>query len=439
MVLNNDIYILFGIFILTYILIIRKSFDKTLAAAIGAVLTVLVGIFIRDPKYRMHDVLHYHDFEILAIVIGILVIVEISTKSGLFHYLSIKVLKLSKGDPARLLVYFGILTVILSGVLNNIACMLIVGSLTFIACERLDLDPKPFIIAEMFLTAVGGNLTLVSSVPNVIVGSQFEISFVEFLLISLPISIMLTLASFAIYRVMFRFSPPTEEEKEQRIEKVNEFDEWGAVDDKAIFYKSAAVLAGTMILFVFAETLEMSLAFVAILGAVSMVFFSGEKMEEALKIDWALIAFFAGLFVLIAGLNKAGALKEFANLLADNLLDDQLASSLIILWVMAIFSGIVDNIVLAAALSPVLLQVSEAKDWNPKAIAWALVLGANLGGGLTPIGAPANVIAISNLEKRSKEKIGWGDFLKFSALIIGIQLIITTVYVALISVFIFTP
>ncbi|MFW9915397.1 MAG: SLC13 family permease [Candidatus Thorarchaeota archaeon] len=439
MPLNNGIYVLLAIFFLTYILIIRKNFDKTLAAAIGGVLTVLVGIFVRDPRFSMHDVLLYHDFEILAIVVGILIIVEISTKAGLFHYLSIKVLKLSKGDPGRLLVYFGILTVILSGVLNNIACMLIVGSLTFLACERLDLDPKPFIISEMFLTAVGGNLTLVSSVPNVIIGSAFEISFAEFLLVSLPISILLTMTSFAIYRLMFKFPPATDEEKEERIEKVNEFDEWGAVDDKALFYKSAAVLIGTMTLFVFADALEMSLAFVAILGAVSIVLVSGEKMEEALRIDWALIAFFAGLFVLIAGLDKAGALDEFANLLADSLLDDQLPSTLIILWVMAIFSGIVDNIVLTAALSPVLLQVSESKDWNPKAVAWALVFGANLGGGFTPIGAPANVIAISNLEKRSKEKVGWGDFIKLSVLVIGVQLIITTIYVAILSALIFPP
>lgn len=439
MALNNDIYVLLVVFLLTYVLIIRKSFDKTLAAAIGAVLTVLVGIFVRNPKFTMHDVLIYHDFEILAIVIGILIMVEISTKSGLFHFISIKVLKLSKGDPTHLLIYFGILTVVLSGVLNNIACMLIVGSLTFIACERLDLDPKPFIFSEMFLTAVGGNLTLVSSVPNVIVGSTFKISFAEFILVALPISILLTLASFAMYRVIFKFPPSSDEEKEERKEKVSEFDEWAAVDDKTLFYKSAAILAGTMILFVFAETLEMSLAFVAILGAVSMVLVSGEKMEEALKIDWSLIVFFGGLFVLIAGLDEAGALDEFANFLADNLHDDQLASSLIILWVMAIFSGVVDNIVLAAALSPVLLAVSESKGWNHKAIAWSLIFGANLGGGFTPIGAPANVIAISNLEKRSNEKIGWGDFIKLSIVIIGIQLIIATAYVAFLSAIVFKP
>ncbi|MHA2232014.1 MAG: SLC13 family permease [Candidatus Hodarchaeales archaeon] len=438
MALANDAYVLLAVFLLTYILIVRKNFDKTLAAAVGGVLSVLVGIFISEEKYGMEEVLHYHDFEILAIVIGILIIVEISTKSGLFHYLSIKVLKLSKGDPAKLLLYFGLLTVILSGVLNNIACMLIVGSLTFLACDRLDLDPKPFILSEMFLTAVGGNLTVVSSVPNVIVAAQFGIKFHEFLIIALPISALLTLVSFAVYRLIFKFPPASEEERQERLEKVAEFDEWGAVEDKAFFNKSAFVLAMTMTLFVLAEPLGMSLAFVAVLGAVTMVFISGEKMEEALKIDWALIAFFAGLFVLIAGLSHAGVLDEFAEILGENLPKDQLASTLIILWVMAIMSGIVDNIVLAAALSPVLVSVSETKGWNNNAVAWALVLGANLGGGLTPIGAPANVIAISNLEKRSKEKIGWGDFLRFSILIIGVQLMIATIYIGILSTMVFT-
>ncbi len=437
--LTDDAYVLFGIFILTYILIIRKTFDKTLAAALGGVLTVLVGVYVQDPKFTLQDVVLFHDFEILLIVIGVLILVEVSTKSGLFHFISVKILKYSQGDPTKLMIYFGILTVVLSGVLNNIACMLIVGSLTFIACERLTLDPKPFILSEMFLTAVGGNLTIVSSVPNIIVASKFSISFVDFLIIALPISLVLTVVSFLVYRVLFTFPSPTEEEKQERLERVNEFDEWAAVSDKKMFYKCAIILTSTMLLFVFADALGLTLAYVAILGAIMMVFVSGEKMEEALNIDWSLIVFFGGLFTLIAGLEQAGALEEFATILADNLIEDQLISSIIILWTMGLFSGIVDNIVLAAALSPVLLGVSEELGWNSKAIAWALVFGANLGGGLTPIGAPANVIAISNLEKRSKTKMGWGDFIKLSVVVIGIQMLVVTFYVAFLSLFIFPP
>ncbi len=427
--------LVFIIFLLTYIGIINPKFDKTLAALLGAVAATIVLVFLRiqdshSPTGYVSEqsLFHFTVASIIALIIGTLIIVDIAQSSGVFHFLAIKILKASKGDPQTLLIYFGALTLILSALVNNISAMMIVGSLTILACERLDLDPKPYIITELSMTTAGGIMTLISSVPNIIISQTFEIDFVAFLIIGAPLGVITMVISFVIFIPMFNIRKAKDPEL-MRL-KVEEFDEWSAVKSRTAFNRSIIVLGITILGFVFSQQLGVSLAMVAVAGAVLMIVTSGKKLEYIFeKLDWHLVAFFLGLFVLINALDAVFILDFIAEQIAAILPKDDFLAATILLWFISVISGIVDNIVVAAAFGPILLEV--ATESQQSLFAWAAIFGANFGGGITPIGAPSAVVGLAILYRKTGEKIGWGEFIKTQGLATLVRLIITTVYLAI--------
>ncbi len=442
-----NVSVILIIFILTYVGIIHHSVDKTIAAVLGAMASVIAIIYmkikIEDPHHigdfinaSEDSLIHIEDLKIIGLIFGTLVLVEVSQEAGVFHYLSVNILKASKGNPKRLLRYFGALTMVLSALVNNISAMMIVGSLTLIACERLELDPKPYIITELSMTTVGGIVTLISSVPNIIVAQVFGMEFSIFLLIGAPFAIFAMFLNFLVFEYIYRNEIPNPSDPKINEAKVNEFDPWGAVHDKGLFYKSIGVLSLTIIGFVFSQQLGLSLAVIAISGGLLIVLISGKKLDEIMsRLDWGLIAFFLGLFVLIAALDIVELLDYTAEKLGEALPDDSLVSSIILLWFVAIISAIVDNIVVAAAFSPILLEVSTNSGLSPDLFAWAMIFGANFGGGLTPIGAPSAVVGLSMLYRKTGEKIGWGEFIKTQGVATFVRLIFTSLYLWILSLF----
>ena len=420
------VVLVFTIFLLTYIGIIHPKFDKTLAALLGAVAASIVLIFLKIPDSHSstgfvseQSLLHFTDVSIIALIIGTLIIVDIAQSSGVFHFLAIRILKASKGDPQTLLIYFGALTLILSALVNNISAMMIVGSLTILACERLDLDPKPYIITELSMTTAGGIMTLVSSVPNIIISQ---------------LGIITMIISFIIFIPMFDIRKAKDPEL-MRL-KVDDFDEWSAVKDRTAFYRSISVLSLTILGFVFSQQLGVSLAMVAVAGGVIMIVTSGKKLEYIFeKLDWHLVAFFLGLFVLINALDVVHILDFIAEQLAAILPADDFLAASILLWFTSVISGIVDNIVVAAAFGPILLDVAITEGYSQSLFAWAAIFGANFGGGITPIGAPSAVVGLAILYRKTGEKIGWGEFIKTQGLATIARLVITTIYLGILLSF----
>jgi len=425
------------IFVLTYIGIIHPKIDKTLAAIVGAITATIVIILLRIPDphnsgsayITERGLLHFIDLEIIALIIGTLIIVDIAQDSGVFHFLAIKILKASKGDPRNLLLYFGALTLILSALVNNISAMMIVGSLTLIACERLDLDPKPYLITELSMTTAGGIMTLISSVPNIIISQSFGISFFDFFIVGAPLGVLTMLVSFVIFIPMFKIQKA--KDPELMVLKVSDFDEWSAVKDRNSFYRSIIILSGTILAFVFSQQIGLSLAMIAITGGFIMIITSRKKLELVFeKLDWILVAFFLGLFMLINALDVVQVLDFIAEQLSSILPQSDFIASVILLWVVGLLSGIVDNIVVAAAFGPILVTVAETKGFSD-IVAWAAIFGANFGGGFTPIGSPSAVIGLSLLYRKTGEKIGWGEFIKTQGLATLARLVTTTFYLAL--------
>ncbi|MCY3412860.1 MAG: hypothetical protein INQ03_14580 [Candidatus Heimdallarchaeota archaeon] len=438
-----NVMIILFIFILTYIGIIHDKIDKTLSAVLGSMVAgvTLILLKVEDTHYggpiTEQGLLHFQDLQIIALIIGTLILVDVSQESGIFHFISIKILKASKGNPKTLVRYFGGLTLILSALVNNISAMMIVGSLTLIAAERLQLNPKPYIIVELSMTTVGGIITLVSSVPNIIISQTFGITFAEFFKVGFPLAIVCMIANFVIFERIYQEEFVMKIKPKEMERRVNEFDEWSAVSSKPFFYKSIIVLSLTITAFVFSEQIGLSLAVIAVVGAFTLITISGKKIEDVLsKLDWAMIAFFLGLFILIASLQVVHILSNIAIWLTGVLPQNSLIAAIILLWFVAIISGIVDNIVVAAAFGPILHAIAyvPGSPFNPMILAWSAIFSANFGGGLTPIGAPSAVVGLALLYRRTGNKMGWGEFIKTQGVATVVRLLITMVYLWILSI-----
>ncbi len=426
--------IFLGIFLLTYWMIISPRFNKNYSAFLGGTLVLVAGWLLHQFS-ELELVAHLEaDFLVLAIIVGNLLVVDVGSKSGLFHFISIKILKLTKGSPIRLMIYMGILSIVLSIVVNNISAILIAGSLTIIACQRLDYDPYPYLMSEMILVNVGGLYTLVSSVPNIIIGTELGISYIDFLRVSIIAATLLVVASYATFFITLKL-PKSSLSAEEREKAVSEFDEWAAVHDKRFFYATAVILGLMVFFFAISSFIGLGLATISIAGATAMIFVSGVDFDEAISsVDWPLLAFFMGLFVVIASLDIVGIINMIAQGITATFGTNEIIAALVILWFSALLSGIVDNIVIAAALSPVIVTVASSTGMDPIVLAWALIIGANLGGDFTPIGSPSNVIGMGILAKRTGVKLGWGDW-KYPAYVTIIHLIVASVLVVILSVF----
>ncbi len=434
-----NIVVILIVFVFTYIGIIHNRVSKTTAAVFGGIaITIFMLLFkMEDPRTGIllneEDLIHFRDLEVIALIFGFLMLVDVTSESGIFHYIAIKILKLSKGDPIKLVRYFGGLSVILSMLVGNISAMMIVGSLTLIACERLEFNPKPYIIIELSMTTVGGIMTLVASIPNIIVSQAFDIGFMEFFAVGAPWGIVTMVVNFMVFERIYKKDFKLKISAKELERRVNEFDEWATVKNKQHFYLSAIILSLAIIGFIFSEQIGLSLTIIAVTAGMVAVIANSRNIEDSMsKVDWGLISFFLGLFVIVAAMDAVGILELTANFLVDILPDNGLMASIIILWFVSVISAIVDNIVVAAAFAPILFTVANANAaYSPMVIAWATIFGASFGGGLTPIGAPSAVIGIALLKRKTGVKIGWGEFIKTQGVATLIRIIISMGYLAL--------
>lgn len=424
-----DVVVFVLIFVVTYWLIIDHRVNKHFAAFLGAVTCGIAGWGLNTFSESELVVHLESDMLVLAIIVGNLIVVDVGSKSGLFHFISIKILKKSKGDPKLLLLYMGLLSVVLTVLVNNIGSILICSSLTILACKRLDYDPKPYIIAQMVLVNVAGLTTLVSSVPNMIIGTLLGdgFGFLEYLEVGLIIAGLLVTVSFVFFIVYFELPEP-HMDAEQRRRAVEDFDEWAAVTNKKLFYSTAIILITMFVLFVFSTYLGLGIPTICISGAAVMLIVSGSDFDRTIQsVDWPLLSFFMGLFIVVASLDFAGVIDLLADGVELMVGNNGLVAVLVVLWVSAVLSGIVDSIVVAAALTPVVQSVADSTGVTIVTMGWALIIGATLGGGLTPIGSPCSIIGIGVLSRRAGIQVGWSEWIG-PAWMAFVHLIVATVF-----------
>ncbi len=371
------------------------------------------------------------DWEVISIIIGTGLFVDVTTNSGLFSWIALKVTKLSKGDPLKLLSYYGILTVLFSAFLSNVTAMIIIGSLTSVSLKRLGKTQMllGFLLVEGFLTNVGGLLTLISSVPNIIVGNTAKITFMTFFVKSSPYVLVATVLTIWMGSRIFSIKAlKTDEEKQKANELVSSFDENDGIESKKFFYASA--IAFICLILVFATTSilpyvkDLGLGYVALsFGLVSLWVYKNSAEKFFASLDWDLIWFFLALFVVINTMEHALVLNTIGVGIEKVIALGENAGAAGLLWLSAIASAVTDNIPLSAVLAKIL--ASTPKDSH---LWWCVIFGANLGGNITPIGSASTVVAVTLMHK-NKISLGFAQFVKQAIPFAIAQLVLATAYV----------
>ena len=384
------------------------------------------------------------DWGVIAIILGSSLFVDITSKSGLFTWIAIKVTKASAGDPQKLLFSYGLMTVVFSAVLNNVTAMIIVGSLTVVSLEKLNRRKKllGFLLIEGLLTNIGGLLTLISSVPNIIVGTTAGISFVEFFVKAGPYVFVATIVTLLMGGKLFGIQRlKTEEERDQARALVASFDENTGIESWGFFYFATvmlvlfiATIATTSVLPVI-QNLEMG--YVALAFAAIMLVRYASRVDEFYKaVDWDLLGFFMCLFVVIYVMEHAQVLAAIGDGLQMVLSDIKaakanLVDASVLLVGAAGFSSVTDNIPLAAMLASILHNLGAPES---SGLWWSVIFGANLGGNLTPIGSASTLVAVTIMHKHGLT-MSFGQFVKTSFVYAAVQIVLALLYVAILVFF----
>ncbi len=417
--MDNHLIVGVSVFVLTYLLIVTEKFNRTAVAMFGAVLMLILNV------EKQASAFHYIDLNTIFLLVGMMIIVNIMRKTGIFEYMAIRTAKIAKGDPWRIVVLFSILTGISSALLDNVTTILLVVPVTIVIAEALKLNPVPFLIPEVLIANIGGTATLIGDPPNIMIGSATGLGFNDFLFNLSPIVVVIVLISLFVLKFVFKKRLTSNAEARQQVMAMNE---QLAIKDKRLMIKSLIVLALTMVGFLLHQTFGYESATVALFGAGLLLLISRTDPEEILsEIEWPTIFFFASLFILVGALEEVGIIEMLASKLIAFTGGNMVLTVLVILWGSAIASAFLDNIPFVATMIPLIQNMGKISGLEITPLWWALALGACLGGNGTMIGASANVIVGGLLEKYGYKMTFW-DFMKIGFPIMIISIMLASVY-----------
>ena len=414
------------VFVIVFLLIAVEAIHRTHAALLGAFIFVFIG------AVRSDELLHFIDIEILAVVLGLFLLVRGAERSGLFQLLAVRIMR-SSSSPTAFAVILLSFSVLLSVLVSNIGAMLIMASITITMARSLKIRPQTLLIFQAIVINVGGMTLWTASIPNIIIGIEGNLSFMDFVVNVLPLGLLLFAATLLVFVKMFKkdFTPKPEAEFMEM-----EFDEWidRAIDVSGLrgsrmdWSKMSAVviLFGTIVGFITYERFGLTPAFVALAGGFLMMMIQSNEPSSILReIDWSTILFLGSLFVMINGLGKMGIIEMLSHSLSGFLGKTPLRASVSLMWLSGLVSSIVDNIPLSTSLAPIVRDLVTDDSWA--ALWWGLVIGANLGGCMTPIGSPSSIIAIGVSEQEGYP-ISFNTFLKMGLGLTVLYFLISMAY-----------
>lgn len=410
------------IFITAYGLIIIEMFDKTIVAISGGALMIILNVIDQGNAFKEIDL------NTLGLLISMMIIVMITKKTGIFEYLAIRTVKISRADPRKILILLSIITGLLSGVLDNVTTILLIIPVTLDIAKDLHISPIPFIISEVFASNVGGTGTLIGDPPNIMIGSSVGLTFMDFLknvgIVILPILFVTTY----IFVILYRKKLITSKAAKENIMKL---DEKKSIKDVKLLKKCIMVLIVTVLGFVFHGTFHYESATVAMSGAAILLLISDVSPEKILKeVEWDTIFFFVGLFIMVGGLKDVGIIKMMAQGIINTTKGNLMLTTMAILWGSALASAFINNIPFVATMIPLIKDMGALSGMNLEPLWWALVLGACLGGNGTVIGASANVLAVDMAEDYG-QKITFRGYFKVAFPVMLFTIILSSLYLFL--------
>ncbi|NUK29577.1 ArsB/NhaD family transporter [Parageobacillus sp. VR-IP] len=425
---NFQYYFAIAIFLITYAIIISEKINRAVIALFGAAVMIIFGIVDLHKAFT-----HHIEWETITLLIGMMILVDITSKSGFFQYMAIKAAKLAKGRPIRILVMLSSLTGILSAFLDNVTTVLLVVPVTFSITRMLQVNPVPYLISEVLLSNIGGTATLIGDPPNIMIGSANKhLDFNAFLLNLTPIVLLIAAVTIALLAWIYRKQLKTDEKLISKLMNVNDAD---YIKDAKLLKKSVSILALTILGFILHSVIHVDAAVIAMTGAVILMLVAvpEHEIEDVFaSVEWVTIFFFAGLFILVGGLVDIGLIKSLAEKVLEITGGDISVAAYFILWLSGIASATIDNIPFVATMIPLIKDMAVGMGLSPDAaqievLWWALSLGACLGGNGTLIGASANVI-VAGIASREGHGFSYMDFLKIGAPLTLIALLLSHAY-----------
>ncbi|WEK54736.1 MAG: ArsB/NhaD family transporter [Candidatus Cohnella colombiensis] len=423
--MEQQAIIALAIFLITYGLIIAEKIHRTIVAMLGAIAVVVFGIVSVDSA-----IMHHIDFNTLGLLIGMMIIVGVTAKTGLFSYVAMVAAKKAKGEPVKIMIALAVVTAIASAFLDNVTTVLLIVPVSFSIARQLKVHPFPFLFTQILASNIGGTATLIGDPPNIMIGSAVkELTFMAFISNLTPIIIIIMLVHIPIFIIMFRKKLQTTEEYTRNIMNT---DISGLITDRPLLNRSLIVLGLTIVGFFLHQTLHLESSVVALAGAFVLLLLAGEHaMEDALtKVEWTTIFFFVGLFTLVGALVDTGIVSDLAVKAMDLTGGNVAASAMLILWMSAIASAFLDNIPFVATMIPLIQEMGNMGVSNLEPLWWSLALGACLGGNGTLIGASANLIT-AGLSAKEGYPITFLKFLKYAFPLMLLSIVISSIYVYL--------
>jgi Na+/H+ antiporter NhaD/arsenite permease-like protein len=432
--------IITGCFMGVIILILTERLNRAIAALTGATITYFVLIFIERMKFSVIvDLLFgteddgFVNLHSLILIIGMMFIVSISNEAGLFQFLAIKLIKLSKGKPIRLMIILCLLCVFISAILNNILAVIILIPLTITVSRILNIDPTPYILTEAIIVNLGGSIFLISSIPNILIATYAGITFLEFFLNVGLISLIILI--FTLLYFVFLYKKELVIPKEG-VSVLGEFNVWNLVQNKPLMYECIVALSVLMVLFIIIPSSIITPDMIALSIALTLIILSRLEPKDLIsKIDYELIFYLLGIFIIAGALEALGLLAIIGRELSGLGGGDLLIQMILILWISAFLSSTIDNIPITKILIPVIgTMSSNGSTPNKNQLYYSLAIGANWGDNLTPLG---DNILVMNISEQHKRSLSFKLFFKlgFSTTIYQLA-IVTLIYVLLFQFYI---
>ncbi len=416
---ESHVIIVISIFIATYGIIISEKIHRTTIAMFGAVIMLMLHVLSQKAA------IDHIDFNTIGLLIGMMIIVGITRRTGVFEYIAIKAAKTAKGDPWKIIVLLSIVTAVASALLDNVTTILLIVPVTLVITDTLEINPIAFLIPEVLVANIGGTATLIGDPPNIMIGSAANLGFMDFIINLLPVVVIIFIVIMFILKIIYKKSLSTTEEAKQRILNMNEKI---AIKNELLLKKSLGVLAITILGFVVHESFGFESATVALAGAAILLLISKVEPEEIfVEIEWPTIFFFMALFVLVGSLEEVGVIEILAEKMVNLTNGNLFITTMIILWVSAIASAFLDNIPFVATMIPLVKGIGAMSAMNITPLWWALALGACLGGNGSIVGATANVVVSGMLEKHGN-RISFVDYLKIGFPLMIVSVAISSVY-----------
>jgi Na+/H+ antiporter NhaD/arsenite permease-like protein len=413
------------VFVVAYVLIASDRVNKTVVALAGAAVVVALPVINSDDVFYSRDT--GIEWDVIFLLLGMMIIVSVLRQTGVFEYTAIWAAKRARGSPLRIMILLVLVTAFASALLDNVTTVLLIAPVTLLVCDRLDIGPAPFLMAEAFASNIGGTATLIGDPPSIIIANRAGLSFNDFLIHLTPIVIIIIAVFVALLPRLF---PGSFDVDPERVADVMSLEEGEAIRDPRLLIKCGIVLVAVLAGFVAHGPLHMEPSLVALVGAGILIVISGLEHSDYLSsVEWETLLFFAGLFVMVGALVKTGVVNQLARLATDATGGHALLTTMSILTVSFVISGIINNVPYAATMAPIIGQLLPfvAGHVHRQALWWALVLGTDLGGNLTAVGASTNVV-ILGIARRADSPISFWEFTRKGAVITAISVGLSAVY-----------